>query len=300
MFRPLSGAYSALLSDFIYNSEGLTRITKRDFWGMFKEAWGQTFIQSTILSAFKATGLSPFMPDVILKKFNLEDAERPSSSDSSSSVLSASDWRKIERLLRKVVSDIQDQKTRQLSSTIHSISVRNTLLELENKRLRHALTQKKRPTQGKALLLEAPPQYDGGAIFWSPTKVREARQRQEQKDAQTMAKEQEKEQKKALREARKRTQGLRQDVSARGALDEPPDHAPQSNQSTGPQGNHRAPPPAQNTSTIARKGKGKLILPSSIDEEDAEYDLSCIQPVGATPARSRRERPVRPPKRFLQ
>ncbi|KAF2736792.1 hypothetical protein EJ04DRAFT_521620, partial [Polyplosphaeria fusca] len=55
----------------------------------------------------------------------------------------------------------------------------------ENERLKEALiNEKKRRQRGKPLLLEASQQYDGGAVFWSPTKVQEARERQGQKEAE--------------------------------------------------------------------------------------------------------------------
>ena len=46
-------------------------------------------------------------------------------------------------------------------------------------RLKEALiNEKKRRKRGKALPLEAAEEYHGGAIFWSPRKVKEARDRQ--------------------------------------------------------------------------------------------------------------------------
>lgn len=106
MFKPLLTAYSAELADFIYRCQGLSSITKRDFYRMFNKAWLALFTEKTILKSFKTCGLSPFNPEAVLKRFKVKDIERPSSSDSTTLVLSASDWRKIKRLLRKVVEDI--------------------------------------------------------------------------------------------------------------------------------------------------------------------------------------------------
>ena len=65
-----------------------------------------------------------------------------------------------------MVADTYDKGSRQLSQTIHTMAVRNTLLTHENDRLREALiNEKKKRKRGKALLLEAPSQYDRGAIF---------------------------------------------------------------------------------------------------------------------------------------
>ncbi|KAF2279446.1 uncharacterized protein EI97DRAFT_362832, partial [Westerdykella ornata] len=76
----------------------------------------------------------------------------------------------------------------QLSHTIHAISAQKQILQHENERLQEALlNEKKRRQRGKALLLKAPEDWHGGAVFWSPTKVQDARERQAQKDADEKA-----------------------------------------------------------------------------------------------------------------
>ena len=70
MFKPLSSAYSAELANFMDRCQGLTSISKRDFYRMFNKAWEASFKPETIIKAFKATGLSPFDPQVILTRFN--------------------------------------------------------------------------------------------------------------------------------------------------------------------------------------------------------------------------------------
>jgi hypothetical protein len=49
--------------------QGLTYMSKRDFYPMFTTAWEASFKKDTIFKAWEATGLSPFHPEVILKKF---------------------------------------------------------------------------------------------------------------------------------------------------------------------------------------------------------------------------------------
>ncbi|KAF1962505.1 nucleotide-diphospho-sugar transferase [Byssothecium circinans] len=51
------------------------------------------------------------------------------------------------------------------------MAVRTTLLQHENEQLKEALVnEKKRRQRGKPLLLEAPQEYHGGVVFWSPSK----------------------------------------------------------------------------------------------------------------------------------
>jgi hypothetical protein len=97
MFKPLATGYSNEVAGFMERSQGLTSMSKRDFFPLFYRAWEASFKETTILKAFEASGLSPFNPEVILKRFNIDSS---SSSDSESSALSALNWRKTEGLLR--------------------------------------------------------------------------------------------------------------------------------------------------------------------------------------------------------
>jgi hypothetical protein len=76
---------------------------------MFIAAWEASFKEEAILKAFKATGLLPLKPKVILKRFNTRQPIQGSSSDSDSSGLRTTDWRKIRQLVDRPVFN-RDQK----------------------------------------------------------------------------------------------------------------------------------------------------------------------------------------------
>jgi hypothetical protein len=118
MFKPLSSAYSGEVAAFMERCQGLTSMSKRDFYPMFMTVWKALFKEDTILKAFEATGLSPFEPEVILKRFNKQPTQG-SSSNSDSSALSASNWRKTESLIRQVVKDRGDPRAQKLSRAFH-------------------------------------------------------------------------------------------------------------------------------------------------------------------------------------
>jgi hypothetical protein len=61
-------------------------MSKRDFFPLFYRAWQASFRETTILKAFEAAGLSPFNPEVIMRRFNTNSS---SSNDSESSALRA-------------------------------------------------------------------------------------------------------------------------------------------------------------------------------------------------------------------
>lgn len=166
LFGPLSTAYSKHLTELLHQCLGFCAITKRDFFRLFWQAWQQAFTTTNILGAFTTTGLDPFDPQRVLKRFNEQEGERPSSSESSASVLKAEDWRRIRRLLSKVVTNIYEEKAKKLKNTILDLSTQNILLKIRCENLEKALiNEKKRRQRGKPLLLELQSSKAGGAIF---------------------------------------------------------------------------------------------------------------------------------------
>jgi hypothetical protein len=177
----------------------------------------------------------PFEPEVILKEFKTRQPTPGNSSDSDSSSLSASNWRRTESLLRQVVQDRRDPRAQKLSQAFHQISVQKSLLEHEAQGLRQALTNERlRRKRGKALPLEQPDEYHSGSYFYSPTKVEKARdclrqqeleaeQQQLQKAEKARSREDQKQAKaqaiEARRKARAEARILRQAEKAREAAD---------------------------------------------------------------------------------
>ena len=179
MFKPLSTAYSTELSKYLHKSQGLLPIKKGEFFPLFWKAWGTSSKEKTILKSFQATGISPKNPEVILQRFTKTTPEEQRDQESSG----PSNWRQAERLVRTAVKDRSTTEAKQLSQTLHSLQVQNELQSYEIDGLREALdTKKKHKKKGKALDLQQRQEYHGGAVFWSPRKVREARVRQSVKE----------------------------------------------------------------------------------------------------------------------
>lgn len=166
------------------DAEGLTRMTKRDFFRLFWKAYNKAFEPSNIQSGWEKTGLHPFAPEVILDKFTVKEApaeERPSSSESSKSILAAQDWRKIEKMLKEVVADIFDKRVRTLNDTIQNLATTNILLETRITGYQRALqNEQKKRQRAKPLFHRLAAAEDGKAIFYSPSKVQAARELQKE------------------------------------------------------------------------------------------------------------------------
>jgi hypothetical protein len=91
IFSPLSKAYSNKLEVFLYISLGLSYIIKQDFFHLFFLAWGRALTCENIISSWKTIRIHPFNLEIILKKFSKELELRPSTSESSHSILSVED-----------------------------------------------------------------------------------------------------------------------------------------------------------------------------------------------------------------
>lgn len=108
---------------------------------------------------------------------------RPSSSESSASIIKAEDWRRILKLVKDTVSDAYEKKAQQLHDTMLHLSTENILLKAQVEGLQRTIINiNKRQAKKKPLLLDLPAENEGDAIFFSPSKVQQARDLQVQKD----------------------------------------------------------------------------------------------------------------------
>jgi hypothetical protein len=123
---------------------------------------------------FEATGIIPMNAEIILECFN----NNPSEDSEASSLQSEGDrskWRDIRRLIDKVVVDSASKSLQKLKAALHSFQVQNELLHYENNGLHAALTvKKKHGKKNRPLNLQQRKEYHGGAVFWSPRRVKEA------------------------------------------------------------------------------------------------------------------------------
>ena len=62
MFSPLAKAYSKGLDHLMFKYQASVLLHKGDFYSLFRTAWDVSFIESNILSSFRATGLSLWQP----------------------------------------------------------------------------------------------------------------------------------------------------------------------------------------------------------------------------------------------
>ncbi|KAF2240277.1 hypothetical protein BU26DRAFT_535985 [Trematosphaeria pertusa] len=132
----------------------------------------------TIMKSFQATGEWPMDAEVVLKRFKTTTSEQ----DEALKLGEHGDgdsWIQLRKIFDAAVADKAKVEAKRLSQGIHSLQVNNALLHNENSGLQQALnTKRKHKTKRTTLDLQHRDEYHGGAVFWSPKKLREARERE--------------------------------------------------------------------------------------------------------------------------
>jgi hypothetical protein len=180
-FALLATYYSQNLKAFTSSSEGLTRMSKQQFFKVFWPAWQKAFTEKNVAFSWSKTGLVPWNPEVVLNQLKptQEDlsASRRHGRQPSSSPSVDFDSPTARRKIRAIVNQVIEQKTKKLLSKISneliSEKAKNKILMIENKKaigaLRHA---KKQKTRGKKLMEEFRSREQTTAIIFSPSKVK--------------------------------------------------------------------------------------------------------------------------------
>ena len=204
MFKPLSTAYSKKLATRLHKHQGLVPVTKADFFGLFWDAWTSSFTAKNILSSFKATGVHPFNPDVVLDRFANNDSDTSSNASEEAPTYGGDAWQKLNTVMKRALSGASEKDASIVRQSLHHMAIQNTLLQSENEGLLDALTVKRRrETKGKSLDLLQHYEYWGPSMMWTPRSFREAKTRMRLAREEREADEKEKADMKELAKANK-------------------------------------------------------------------------------------------------
>jgi len=189
-FGPLASYYSTNLAQWLQDTQGLCSMSKREFFSIFWPSFLRAMTEKNIQGAFKKTGLVPFNPDVVLGIITLKTVDLPPSGSlsrpgSSRSALSDEDWRKLRELVKEAVSSKDNSTIKKLENTVISLHTQLAIVKAENNGLRKAVTtEKRRRKRGKGLFEDMREEGDGHALFFSPSKIQVARDKQAAKERQ--------------------------------------------------------------------------------------------------------------------
>ena len=192
LFGPLAIFYSQELENWLQTTGGSFNSNQRDFLGLFWPAFVKAFSRKNILSGWARTGLAPFKPDVVIDQ--IKPPSRPASSkSSSSSALSASDWRKMRRLIREEAADVVNEK---LLLSFERVSAENALLKHQLNQANEKIEiQKKRAPRGKPVFEQVRAEGEQQAMFASPSKIDRVIQLHHEREQEEEVKQAEKEEK---------------------------------------------------------------------------------------------------------
>jgi hypothetical protein len=186
-------------------------MNKLQFYKLFKIAFNKAFCERNIRSSWKQTGLYPLDPSQVLNQLStkqIPSQNRPTSASSGSySVISLSDWKKINQVVKEAVGDILRYKGRQILKHYHTLQAENTLLKAQVKGLQEAVRiEKKQRRPRKTLFKELRVDNGNTAIFFSPAKISAARELQVKKAREEEEAQEKKKQEKLQRQQRKEEQ----------------------------------------------------------------------------------------------
>ena len=182
LFSPLANYYTEAIDTLMTDSLGFVSMGKRFFWRLFRAAWDRAFTEANIASAFKAVGIWPYNPDIVLRQIKkaqtppLESCVIPRTPRSTAGV------RRLFRKLRK--EGHIDEAGGELLFAAEKLAAENDILRNENRGLKNAIVlEKKKRKRGKAMKLHEDGEAAGQALFFSPARVGRLREHQKALEA---------------------------------------------------------------------------------------------------------------------
>jgi hypothetical protein len=153
VFSPLATAYSKEIDQLIQSSHRFSRLTKRNFWSLFRTAWKSALTFENIRSAFATPGIFPLNARKVLDQIKITTPS-PISSDNEKKKITPGSVRGLRRVV-KVVSREKRDLALEVDLIIRAsekLAIQNKILKHENIGLRTALIdEKKRRKRGKPL-----------------------------------------------------------------------------------------------------------------------------------------------------
>ena len=179
MFSPLATYYSQAIDRLLSESQGLVRLTKRDFWPLFYEAWEKVFHAKNVRSAWEAAGLYPLNPKRVISTIVRQQTPPKEQQTQSQQYKTPGSTRSLRRTFRR----LQDEGKIHSDAAVllhagEKFAADRDIVQHEVAGLRKAvLHEKKKRKRGKAMHLYDEGETEGQGRFFSPTKIARVRER---------------------------------------------------------------------------------------------------------------------------
>jgi hypothetical protein len=159
--------------------KGLVRLTKRDFWPLFYEAWKKAFHAQNVKSAWEAAGLYPLNPKRVISTVVRQQTPPYEQQCQPQSYKTPGSTRSLRRTFRR----LQDEGKVHPDAAVllragEKLAANLNIIQHENVGLRKAvLHEKKRRKRGKAMHLYEEGENEGQGRFFSLAKIVRIRER---------------------------------------------------------------------------------------------------------------------------
>jgi hypothetical protein len=158
---------------------------KRVFWSIFWPSWQKALTLTNVKSAFEATGISPYNPSKVMDKIIKRPITPPETHKQPKKPTPITP-RAIRALQREIARNQVDQTEaiQRLTKATEKLAIALEISNHENTGLKEVLVEyNHRKKRGKPMRL-LDPDKPGQAQFFSPTKIRTVREKQQMIEAQ--------------------------------------------------------------------------------------------------------------------
>ena len=298
IFSPLSTYYSQQIDQVIQKSLGWSRLTKRNFWSMFKPAWQKALTPSNIQSAFAAAGIYPYNPSIVLNQIKIRTPTPPASELQAYRQTPAT-LRAIRRHIKTIRKDqgALEDKVDQLARAAEKLAISKEILQHEINGLQEALlNERKRRKRGKKMGL-VDKDEPGQAVFFSPAKIEAARARQLEVEAQ-------KEKDRLDKELQRREKAAEKDCKAQETYDKREQRQKEAAERKVLREHAKRAREVQKAAhlqlRLEQKALKTISKPSTVSRKRKLTDALEIEPRLAQTSTARSGRTIAPPKRFRE
>ncbi len=179
LFSPLATYYSNAMDRLLSESQGLVRLTKRDFWSMFYEAWRKAFHAANVRSAWEAAGLYPLNPSRVIVSVARQATPPEEQPEQLQGYKTPGSTRSLRRTFRRLQNEGKvDADALVLLHAGEKLAAERDIARHENIGLRKAVIhEKKKRKRGKAMHLYDEGETEGQGRFFSPAKIDRIRER---------------------------------------------------------------------------------------------------------------------------
>lgn len=179
MFSPLATYYSQAIDRLLSESQGLVRLTKRDFWPLFYEAWEKAFHAKNVRSAWEAAGLYPLNPKRVISTIVRHQTPPEERNVQSQGYKTPGSTRSLRRTFRRLQEEGKiHPDAAVLLHAGEKFAADRDIVRHEVIGLRKAvLHEKKKRKRGKAMHLYDENETEGQGRFFSPAKIARVRER---------------------------------------------------------------------------------------------------------------------------